>query len=50
MEASKGAIEGLTNNVAAVVRALEAAGIMFIDGDYSGSGGPGVRLVAKSEG
>ncbi|NKM55809.1 transcriptional regulator [Rhizobium anhuiense] len=44
MEASKGAIEGLTNNVAAVVRALEAAGVAFIDGEYAGTGGPGVRL------
>jgi len=48
MEASKGALEGLTNNVAAVVRALESAGVAFIDGDYSGTGGPGVRLVARA--
>ncbi|MBB3743762.1 putative transcriptional regulator [Rhizobium sp. BK591] len=41
MEASKGAIEGLTNNVAAVVRALEDVGIIFID---SNGNGPGVRL------
>lgn len=25
--------------------ALQAAGITFIDGNYSGSGGPGVRLM-----
>ncbi|WP_375337149.1 MULTISPECIES: helix-turn-helix domain-containing protein [Rhizobium] len=44
MEGASGSVPGMTNNVAAVVRALEAAGVTFIDGDYSGSGGPGVRL------
>ncbi|MBB4290621.1 transcriptional regulator with XRE-family HTH domain [Rhizobium leguminosarum] len=29
--------------------ALEAAGIVFIDGEYAGSGGPGVRLAAPSK-
>lgn len=29
----------------AIQAALEAAGIAFLDGDYSGSGGPGVRLA-----
>ncbi len=29
----------------AIQAALEAAGIAFLDGDYSGSGGPGVRLM-----
>lgn len=27
---------------------LEAAGIRFIDGNYSGSGGPGVRLASPA--
>ncbi|WSH22823.1 helix-turn-helix transcriptional regulator [Rhizobium ruizarguesonis] len=44
MEGATGSVPGMTNNVAAVVRALEAAGIMFLDGEYSGSGGPGVRM------
>jgi transcriptional regulator with XRE-family HTH domain len=30
--------------VAAIRVTLERAGIVFFDGDYSGSGGPGVRL------
>ncbi|MCM2499904.1 helix-turn-helix transcriptional regulator [Neorhizobium galegae] len=36
MESSKGEVEGMKNNVSAVIRALETAGIEFIDG--------GVRL------
>ena len=48
MEASKGFAEGMTNNVAAVVTALQNAGITFIDGNYSGSGGPGVRLASPA--
>ena len=41
MEASEGFAEGLSNNVFAVRRALEAFGIIFVaeNGD-----GPGVRL------
>jgi transcriptional regulator with XRE-family HTH domain len=41
MEASEGPASGLTNNVAAVRRALESAGVIFVaeNGD-----GPGVRL------
>lgn len=45
MEASEGAVEGMRNNVASVVAVLQAAGISFLDGNYSGSGGPGVRLT-----
>ncbi|AJD45460.1 helix-turn-helix domain-containing protein [Rhizobium sp. SEMIA 4085] len=50
MEASEGEVKGMANNVVAVVRALEAAGIAFLDGDYSGAGGPGVRLLAPARG
>jgi predicted transcriptional regulator len=41
MEASVGAVAGTTNNVAAVRRALESAGVIFID---QNGNGPGVRL------
>ncbi|RWY85157.1 XRE family transcriptional regulator [Rhizobium leguminosarum] len=41
MEGASGAVPGMTNNVAAVVRALEDAGVMFIP---SNGNGPGVRL------
>ncbi|KQV81877.1 hypothetical protein ASC90_24815 [Rhizobium sp. Root1220] len=33
----------------ALQRALRAAGITFVDGNYSGSGGPGVRLTSPSQ-
>ena len=41
MEASEGAVSGMRNNVDAVVRALEAAGAIFVAGNGEG---PGVRL------
>lgn len=41
MEASKGTISGLANNILAVKVALEAAGLEFIP---ENGGGPGVRL------
>lgn len=31
-------------NLAAIKAALEAGGVEFLDGSYSGSGGPGVRM------
>lgn len=46
MEASEGPASGLANNVAAVMRALEEAGVEFLN-----HGQPGVRLKkAKPEG
>jgi len=45
IEGSKGTSAGSTNNVLAVINVLKAAGITFLDGNYSGSGGPGVRLT-----
>jgi DNA-binding transcriptional regulator YiaG len=46
MEASPARAEGMKNNVAAVITALESAGIKFIeDGQTSAGGGPGVRLL-----
>lgn len=41
MEASEGAVSGMTNNVAAVVQVLLDLGIIFIP---SNGNGPGVRL------
>ncbi|MGZ2429557.1 helix-turn-helix domain-containing protein [Rhizobium redzepovicii] len=49
MEDSEGAAKGMKNNVASVVAALEAAGVTFIDGEYAGTGGPGVRLKQPGE-
>src|SRR5271163_3685230 len=44
MEASVGPAAGLANNVAAVRRALEAAGVEFTNGSE-----PGVKLKAKPQ-
>lgn len=45
------AVDDLPNmqvrNLAAIKGALEAGGIEFIDGSYSGSGGPGARLRSE---
>lgn len=41
MEASEGPAAGLANNVSAVRRELEAAGVIFVDENGEG---PGVRL------
>ncbi|WP_394109072.1 helix-turn-helix domain-containing protein [Xanthobacter autotrophicus] len=41
MEASEGPASGMANNVAAVMHALEASGVLFIEQDCNG---PGVRL------
>ncbi|MCB4771794.1 helix-turn-helix domain-containing protein [Ancylobacter sp. Lp-2] len=41
MEASAGPAVGMPNNVAAVISALETAGVLFID---QNGNGPGVRL------
>jgi hypothetical protein len=45
MEASEGPATGLRNNVAAVRRALEAAGVEFTNGNQ-----PGVRMKAARTG
>jgi transcriptional regulator with XRE-family HTH domain len=44
MEASEGAVSGMPNNIDAVQRTLEAAGIIFLADGQSIDGGPGVRL------
>lgn len=44
MEASDGQITGMANNIAAVVRALQERGVIFISDGEASTGGPGVRL------
>lgn len=42
--------EAMHSTVTKMQRALEAAGVVFIpSGDYSGQGGPGVRLRVPGE-
>jgi len=45
MEASEGAVQGMPNNIQAVVRALEAAGVEFVP---ENGGGAGVRLTKRA--
>jgi hypothetical protein len=45
MEASEGTVTGMANNIDAVVRVLEAAGVVFIPENGEG---PGVRLKGKA--
>ena len=44
MESDLGPGRSSAANVDAVRRALEAAGVVFLDGDDAGAVGPGVRL------
>lgn len=41
MEASEGPVAGMQNNIDAVIRALESAGVIFV---AENGEGPGVRL------
>jgi predicted transcriptional regulator len=45
MEGSEGPARGTYENVAAIVRALETAGVEFINGEQ-----PGVRLAKRAHG
>ncbi len=49
MEASAGAAVGMANNLDAVTRALEAAGVIFQAEGEVIAGGPGVRLRAVED-
>ena len=40
----KGRSEPMRQNIEALIRVLEAEGAEFMDGPYTGDGGPGVRL------
>ncbi|WEX85260.1 helix-turn-helix domain-containing protein [Sinorhizobium numidicum] len=44
LEASDGELGGRTDTAQRIVGTLESAGVLFLDGPYSGDGGPGVRL------
>ncbi|ODT86360.1 helix-turn-helix domain-containing protein [Phenylobacterium sp. SCN 70-31] len=48
MEGAVGPGRSSAANVDAVWRALENAGVMFLEGDDAGALGPGVRLRPKS--
>lgn len=48
MEASAGPAPGMANNIDAVVRALERAGVVFQNEGDMIEGGPGVRLKGSS--
>jgi len=48
MESDMGPGRSSAANVDAVQRALETAGVMFLDADGAGAGGPGVRLKPSS--
>ena len=48
LEASEGNLGGRTDTAEKIVEALSSAGVIFLDGAYSGAGGPGVRLAAPS--
>lgn len=49
MEGAKGTSKSLVENVEAVRRALEAAGIVFLADGEQRAGGPGVRLREPEE-
>lgn len=44
----RGTADPKASTLRAIQQALESAGVVFLDGAYSGSGGPGVRLARPS--